>query len=333
VRFKLKLTQVFKASVLLLLLISCSKDADPIPSVTHPPGWMEKGSGNFHGRKDLTIRSEFCSPCHGDDYSGGTSGVACAECHAEYPHPPTWSAPGNNSSHAAYIKEQYWSLDRCKTCHGADYKGGISDVSCYSCHPEPGGPEACNVCHGTGAESVSEIASWAPPKDLYDNIDPSVSSVGAHQSHLILNKWTTAYTQDCNLCHVETNSFDDPTHINREVDMEFAPIATHWGKVEPEYNFISDKCSNIYCHGNFTLHRDQSLHPEIYSDSLMVGNNSTLDWTGVGKNQAICGTCHVLPPKGHKDYPNCSTCHYTVVDENNNIINKDKHINGFIDVY
>jgi hypothetical protein len=189
------------------------------------------------------------------------------------------------------------------------------------------------VCHGTGANSVSDITSWAPPKDLYDNIDPSVSSVGAHQSHLTLNKWTTAYPQDCNLCHVETNSFDDPTHINGVVDIEFAPIATHWGKVDPEYNFISNKCTNVYCHGNFTLERDKSLHPEIYNDSLMVGNNPTLDWTGVGKNQAICGTCHVLPPNGHIDYPNCSTCHYTVVDENNNIIDKNKHINGFIDVY
>jgi hypothetical protein len=294
---------------------------------------MEKGASNFHGRKDLSIGSDFCTECHGEDYSGGTSGVACADCHVAYPHPPSWSTPGNSQSHAAYIRDQYWSLDRCKSCHGADHKGGKSGVSCYDCHTEPGGPEACNVCHGSGTTPVSVISGWAPPKDLLNNIDPSIASIGAHQSHLTKNKWTTAYIQDCNLCHVETNNFDDPTHINGEVDIEFAPIATHKGQVAPEYNFISNKCSNVYCHGNFVREKKNSLHPEIYNDSLMVGNNPSMDWTAVGKNQVLCGTCHVLPPKGHIDYPNCSTCHYTVVDENNNIIDKDKHINGYIDVY
>jgi predicted CxxxxCH...CXXCH cytochrome family protein len=294
---------------------------------------MEKSAANFHGRKDLAVGSEFCTECHGEDYSGGTSGVACSDCHANYPHPNNWVAPGNASSHAAHLKDHYWNMDQCKSCHGANYQGGVSGVSCYNCHTEPGGPEACNVCHGTSATAVSVLSSWAPPKDLFDNIDPSVAGVGAHQIHLTQNTWSTAYTQDCNLCHVETNSFDDPTHINGEVDIAFAPIATHFGRVEPEYNFITNKCDNVYCHGNIEHDQNTSAHPEIYSDSLMVGNNPSVNWTGVGKNQAVCGTCHVLPPTGHVDLPNCSTCHYTVVDDNNNIIDKSKHINGFTDVY
>jgi hypothetical protein len=317
----------------MVCLITCSTETEPLPSVTHPEGWMEKSAANFHGRKDLTVGSDFCAECHGEDYSGGISGVACSDCHANYPHPSTWAAPGNANSHAAFLKDQYWDLNQCKSCHGADYKGGVSGSSCYNCHTEPGGPEACNVCHGTSASSVSDLSSWAPPKDLFDNIDPEAAGVGAHQVHLTQNKWSTAYTQDCNLCHVEITSFDDPDHINGDVDIEFSSIATHFGKVEPQYNFISNKCDNVYCHGNFKHERATSLHPEIYNDSLMVGNNPSLDWTGVGKNQAICGTCHVLPPTGHSDLPNCSTCHYTVVDENNNIIDKSKHINGFTDVY
>jgi hypothetical protein len=27
----------------------------------------------------------------------------------------------------------------CATCHGADYRGGWSEVSCYGCHDGPGG--------------------------------------------------------------------------------------------------------------------------------------------------------------------------------------------------
>ena len=329
----MKIVLVVISSIISFLLISCSNDADPQPDLTHPAGWMEKGSANFHGRKDLTIGSDFCTPCHGEDYAGGSSGVACSDCHNEYPHPDTWAVPGDNNNHAAFIRAKYWSMALCKTCHGSDYKGGLSKISCYTCHDQPGGPEACNVCHGTNTSSVSDISSWAPPKDLYDHTDTSVPSVGAHQSHLTMNRWTTAFTQDCNLCHVETNSFDAPTHINGVVDIEFASIATHNGEVNPEYNFSSHKCSNVYCHGNFTLRKENSLNPEMYTDSLIVGNNPSLDWTGTGYNQAACGTCHILPPKGHKAYPNCYTCHYTVVDENNNIIDKSKHINGIIDVY
>ncbi len=166
-RIKLKVTLLFISGILFLLLSSCSKDAGPLPSVTHPEGWNVPEAENFHGKKDQAIGADYCKPCHGLDYSGGKSGVACSECHVGYPHPPTWATPGSDSSHAAYISAQYWDMDWCQSCHGEDYRGGWTDVSCYKCHPQPGGPEACNTCHGTAAEEpVSEMANWAPPKDL-----------------------------------------------------------------------------------------------------------------------------------------------------------------------
>ncbi len=47
--------------------------------------------------------------------------------------------------------------------------------------------------------------------------------------------------------------------------------------------------------------------------------------------QAKCGTCHGLPPTGHIAAPitSCYLCHQGVVDEMGNIIDKDKHINGY----
>ena len=125
----MKIVLVVISSIISFLLISCSNDADPQPDLTHPAGWMEKGSANFHGRKDLTIGSDFCTPCHGEDYAGGSSGVACSDCHNEYPHPDTWAAPGDNNNHAAFIRAKYWSMALCKTCHGSDYKGGLSKMT------------------------------------------------------------------------------------------------------------------------------------------------------------------------------------------------------------
>jgi hypothetical protein len=177
------------------------------------------------------------------------------------------------------------------------------------------------------------MATWAPPKDLDDNLYTPSPGVGAHQTHMRSHTWTTAYDLECNQCHTEVTNFDDPTHINQIVDMAFSPIATWYGKVSPSYSFNNYTCSDVYCHGNFSLKKEESANQDIYTDSVMVGNNPTLYWTSVDKGQATCGTCHALPPKGHQLRPDCSNCHYSVVDENRNIIDKDKHINGFINVY
>jgi hypothetical protein len=48
--------------------------------------WRNENSLLFHGRVVLTEGDERCQSCHGDDFAGGTSGVACTLCH-QYPLP------------------------------------------------------------------------------------------------------------------------------------------------------------------------------------------------------------------------------------------------------
>ena len=319
-------------TICLIIFWSCSKDADPIQSVTHPPGWTEQGTDNFHGKKVFEIKSEFCTSCHGDDYSGGESGVACADCHADYPHPPTWITPGSDGSHVAYIRDQNWSMDRCKTCHGDNYRGGSSGDSCFRCHLQTGGPEACNTCHGSSAGSVSNILTWAPPKDLNDNIETIAIGVGAHQNHLSDSTLTKAWVKDCNLCHPNILTFDDSRHIDDDpgITMEFNEVATDSGRAVPVWNVDEATCASVYCHGNFSFSAAISNNSWGYlsPDTSISGNNVTIDWTLVGSGEADCGTCHDLPPKGHIQVVNCEACHGEVVDANLNIIDKTKHING-----
>lgn len=47
----------------------------------HPDGWMIPASASFHGLEVLTDGVDRCTTCHGFGLSGGTSGVACADCH------------------------------------------------------------------------------------------------------------------------------------------------------------------------------------------------------------------------------------------------------------
>jgi predicted CxxxxCH...CXXCH cytochrome family protein len=126
--------------------------------------------------------------------------------------------------------------------------------------------------------------------------------------------------------------FDDPDHINGSVDMAFNEVATDSGRVDPSWTVGAATCSNTYCHGAFAFRRDVSDNPLAYVDTVIAGNNVTMDWTVVGEGLADCGTCHDLPPKGHISVATCDGCHGDVVDSEFNIINPDLHINGLYDV-
>ena len=107
-------------------------------------------------------------------------------------HPEGWNNKESSFFHGIMILESNANTDNCKSCHGVDYLGGTTGVSCTSagCHSNPDGPEACNTCHG------NEINA-APPEDLYGNTGTTIVGVGAHQSHLMDTTWTTAYQNDC----------------------------------------------------------------------------------------------------------------------------------------
>jgi hypothetical protein len=321
---------------LFLILISCSEDAEPFQSVSHPQEWNDPQAENFHGKKVLAAGAGTCQPCHGENYSGGESGIACAECHVNYPHPDQWVGFNQPLSHDTYIAAQNWSLEECTSCHGTDYLGGSSKVSCAQtgCHVQQGGPEACNNCHGTSSIQVSNIYSWAPPEDLSGNISTTAVGVGAHQTHLTDATWSTAYTKDCGLCHREPTAFDDPDHIdtNPGRNMQFKEMSTNIGDAEPAWDSGGASCENIYCHGNFRLRASDSEYPWAYADSVITGNNMKMVWTTVDGTQDACGTCHDLPPQGHLNVPFCSSCHGNVVDADNNIIDKNLHINGHVDL-
>ena len=103
----------------------------------HPSGWTDENSEDSHMAKISVKGIEDCKDCHGgvekNDYFGGTSGVSCYDCHAGGPsgHPAfeIWiGEPTNLNFHG---KDD---SNRCKLCHGNDFSGGISGVSCYVCH-------------------------------------------------------------------------------------------------------------------------------------------------------------------------------------------------------
>jgi hypothetical protein len=98
----------------------------------HPPGWLPDGHAP-QAKADLAL----CADCHGNDFTGGTTNIACTQCHLgnqESIHPIVW---GNfaYALHGSYVKGNGTESCANVNCHGADLKGVQgSGPPCTQCH-------------------------------------------------------------------------------------------------------------------------------------------------------------------------------------------------------
>ena len=190
--------------LMVVLIAACSEDQMPTAAKTHPSQWNDKGAEAFHGAKVVTSGYLSCTSCHGENLTGGSSGVACHDCHATFPHPPQWMNLTSADFHGQAIAAARWDMGACRNCHGADYRGGTSGASCNTCHP--GSPEACNTCHGSQTNA-------APPEDLKGNTSTASLGVGAHQLHL-----QRGYS--CSTCHLSPATVQDAGHLDGALPAE-----------------------------------------------------------------------------------------------------------------
>ena len=157
----------------------------------HPEGWLNPASENFHGLQEIerfvsetalgADRASSCTTCHGDQYDGGTSGVACTSCHASFPHDVAFASGSVVVAHRDYIQMHLeWDISSCQNCHGTNFGGeGVDEKNCLTCHTDAMGPANCSTCHG-GSESS------APPNALSDNPDdPAIGQYGLESHDLV----------------------------------------------------------------------------------------------------------------------------------------------------
>ena len=296
-----------------------SPDAPNGPAAkVHPEGWANLQTGQFLHAQEISATGGAiagCQGCHGEDFAGGIVESSCLECHSDPAtgriHPEGWlNRAVKESFHGHAVRSSGWDMTGCRTCHGEDYGGGSAAVSCLTCHADS--PEGCTVCHGGGGGS-------APPEDLQGNDDTAMAGVGAHEAHLAESAVSPAL--DCTECHVVPDVFDDPAHIDGDGRAEIAwGEAAQAGDGEPFYDLEAHTCADTYCHSGGKF-----------------GDNPTQQWTDVGTGQGDCGTCHGLPPAGESPDgathvavgpDTCSNCHPNVVDEENAIADKTRHLDG-----
>ena len=249
--------------------------------------------------------------------------------------------PDSPNYHVNLIKERNWDMRLCQQCHGGDFAGGTVNKSCLKCHTEENGPLACNTCHG----DPNPGGHIFPPKDIAGDTATTAPGVGAHVAHLVNNDLT--FDIRCSNCHKFPANFFADGHISPDglpAQITFGRRAVYNHGINSSYDYTNHSCSNTYCHGNFVTKRDTSKaeYQFIFVDSTgapsdsMYGNNVTVVWNQVDGTQAKCGSCHGLPPTGHRyqTWPSsCTICHRGVIDAEGNIIDSTKHINGHIDVF
>jgi len=239
-------------------------------------------------------------------------------------HPSGWVDPSSADFHGKWFSANDWNLNGCKSCHGSDYSGGTSGVSCNTCHT--GTPESCNTCHGNSSHIY-------PPLALNGASQNTDRGVGAHVSHLTTDS-TMRFSKvvACNECHLPVSSFSDSSHIIKDgknaAGIVFGTLArtvTDGVTPNPQWDQNQQTCSSVYCHGMFKNGNNGAA--PVFNDPSSV----------------VCGSCHgnastgsSLPGGTHPNlYPSitqCWLCHGGVMNPNGTFKDRTRHVNGIVDI-
>ncbi|MBK9033288.1 MAG: CxxxxCH/CxxCH domain-containing protein [Myxococcales bacterium] len=274
-----------------------------------------------------------CGTCHGLPPGGAHPAVgapvpqACGMCHAAVvslaggfvapalhldgvvetasPHPGGWAAP---SAHGAAANDG--GLAACQACHGADLRGGMSAVSCTSCHAD--WETRCTFCHG-GTDNLT----GAPPAGVGGELLRSTVAVGAHTLHVGATTIHAAW--DCTRCHVKPTSVFSPGHIDGDGRAEVRfdglnPIAT--------YTLATATCGATHCHGNG---RTDNGGAAWTTDPVITCASCHNDATTPSTSFTMSGE-----HRRHVKSQNiaCQECHATVVGAGNVIVGLSLHVDG-----
>ncbi|MCB9357903.1 MAG: hypothetical protein H6506_02200 [Calditrichaeota bacterium] len=215
-----------------LIFVSCSEDRVTSSYDTHPTNWMNEFSDEWHGTAALPSKGESCAACHsieeprpitlelGDPEPESTVSTStyCYECH-NYPHGADYG-----QMHDDDIRAHAWtSLPSCQNCHGQDFSGARTGVSCNECHTLDGGPAACNTCHGMPPTTTRPLGNQNP---------------GAHSAH-------AQYA--CTECHRNVTDLGHIDALPGDVNFDFARIST--ANNFPA-NYTSPSNCATWCHSN-----------------------------------------------------------------------------------
>ncbi|MEI8258871.1 MAG: hypothetical protein WCJ30_24645, partial [Deltaproteobacteria bacterium] len=210
-------------------------------------------------------------------------------------------------------------VDACGLCHeGAPTRPAGATGSarnapaCTSCHDRPGGPLACNTCHGSG------IVAY-PPRDpcLYP---APAGEGGAHARHLAASALhQVPFT--CGTCHPSR----DPQNLGYATVDAFAAGTGH-------ADGVRDVVFNHPAAGlpaGATPSYDQATHTCTVGCHSHGGHRALPVWTDT--THMTCNDCHTAPPANHPA-GECVRCHAEPNATGMALTPGPRHLNGTKDL-
>ncbi len=291
--------------------------------------------------------------------------AACSERNAQSPIDPDTGGHSANWLPAAHMEAAKSDIDLCSSCHGADFKGGMSGVSCTTCH--------------LGSPTSVHPPDWVP---VYST----------HGSYAKTNSTAACANQYCHGTSLAGVSNSGPSCTSCHLGGTASVHPPDWGSniVTVHGTFVDSNgnagCANVYCHGAsltgvtnsgsscYSCHLGGvgSFHPSSWGTSTtsvilthadyVKTNGSTAcanaachgtNLSGVANSGPACVSCHVNgsypftstgcvschgnPPAGAV-YPNIAGKHAQHMQLNGvtcvacHARSSDQHFNGVVDV-
>ena len=283
---------------------ACS-ECHVVPERVDSPGHADHGSP-----ARLVFGALASSDNHVPRYDTGTRTCSDSYCHGTT-H-AVWNAPRSStaacgSCHGLPPPLPHPQSDRCSVCHGdvIDAQNHFIAPGLHVNGSVEYTPGACSACHGSGDDP-------APPRDTQGNTSVSALGVGAHQAHLTS---TLGRSLACKECHQVPRQVDDPGHIlGLPARVALNGIATTDDR-SPTWHEAQQTCADTYCHSPTKGSTGPSPR---WTAPVTLG----------------CTSCHGAPPAlPHPQSSQCSVCHaLTVGADNQTIIDRERHIDGVVDV-
>ena len=273
-------------------------------------GWLSVPSGGTHtssATREYGSGAFSCTQCHGSDLSGGISGASCfgnpAGCH----HGPVagWVADSPAAqNHGVSAKKAPGSSGfvSCQICHGKDFSGGGSQVSCFTCHevnaPHPAQPwrgspythttvdnanvPVCAQCHYPGSPNnpPNHPATPAPAGTAPGCLNNTLCHGENPVPHPVDNAWVTTPPA------AQPHGNDAKAALGATTGFSYCQTCHGTGTTSPA-NFGGGS-SGVDC---YTCHGVSAPHaPKPWR--AFAGSPYTHTTTVEAGNATVCAQCH-----------------------------------------
>jgi DnaJ-class molecular chaperone len=307
-----------------LFLGACGELKSDLPAPgpqkgVHDVGWNDPASSAFHGNllKQTQYDTDACVACHAKALTGGTSGQSCFTCHDSYPHKAGWSDTISTQFHGKVLRLGMGTLTGCAKCHGANYAGGTSGKSCYTCHgsyPHKSGwigavptsshggylaqknwkLDECAGCHGTSFTGGTSGKSCFGCHASYPHT--VFTPTGGHPSYLLDKGYPLS---QCQTCHGTT--YDGGTVVSVSCMAAGCHVDAGGQKKSPE------ACNT--CHGQFRA--VASNVPSSAPPKGVIGDSATTSRSvGAHQKHLVSGSLGRMKASMSQG-PNANACRRT----------------------